>query len=401
MEARSKKKKRNNIPKIDLFLPPKKKSGTGALRRFTIDLAEALGGEGAYTRVIDLEKEGLDGFARLVKKQKPHVTLSFNGLLPDSSGQFLAEYLDIPHLAYVVDAPNLYASLALSSRTQVLSIDQHFKDLFSMLGCSDPLFLPHAAPSNIRIEAKENASYPLVFIGTYIDVQKRKQLWIKERGSLVATSLLKVCQRALCDQSISYYRALFEEIDHLIKNGVKINIDKNTILEFLYEVELVLRGMDRIEMVKALEGLPLHLFGGSIDEGSWNDVISKKSSITYHGPCDFDRALSVIKDSAILLNSTPSILQGLHERILYGSLQGASVVTTSSLFVEAQFSNKEISFYSYGKWEELFLTVENLLKEKKKRLRMVANAQKKILKNHTWKHRAKKILELDYFSHSS
>jgi len=87
--------------RIDLFYAAR--SQYGVLDDFTQQMYVALSRLGIDCRLLEVIKEDpLNQFIHKLIENPPECTLSFNGLLPNTNGDFLADYVEIPHIACIV-----------------------------------------------------------------------------------------------------------------------------------------------------------------------------------------------------------------------------------------------------------------------------------------------------------
>lgn len=137
----------------------------------------------------------------------------------------------------------------------------------------------------------------------------------------------------------------------------------------------------RRRILKMLEGLPIELFGyGSEGRG-----------FPAHGPQEWEEMLKIFEESRFVLNITPKIKSGSHERIFESLAAGALPLSTPNRYLEKEFPNGEIFFFDEA---TLRPQLEALLADEPARAQRVQKGRKKVLEKHTWKERARALLQI-------
>lgn len=102
-----------------------------------------------------------------------------------------------------------------------------------------------------------------------------------------------------------------------------------------------------------------------------------------------------MKNSQILLNSSPMFKLGAHERIFYGLGCGALVISNETPWLNDHFINGEdILMYQVKKLPEMNQKIKYLLNNKEERISCTRKGQNKVLLHHTWDVRAKELLNI-------
>lgn len=268
----------------------------------------------------------------------------------------LGDLWEIPHLSLLVDPP-IYFLHHLSGKYGYCScVDQLDCDFIQ-----DPrtFFLPHGVDPKYQTHPRKERPHEVVFFGTCVDYEEIAASWLKqERDLLYAAS-----ERVLSPVGISIAQALLE-----------LNVAPIDLPRYHGEVDRYTRGKDRVELIRSLKSHPIHIWG----EGPWKKYLPDHS---IHPPLSFDQTLEVMKESKIVLNSSPRFKGGAHERIFYAIMCGAAVLTGENSYLSKHLS--EIFTYRFGKWEDLSL---ERWEEK------AQEAQQQVLSSHTWDTRAQTIL---------
>ncbi len=276
----------------------------------------------------------------------------------------LGDQWQIPHLSMLVD-PAIYYLHQLQGKYSVVScVDREDVAYVHGLGFERAFFLPHGVDGDLS--GCPQKLYEVVMVGTCYDYEQIRSAWSPEMRSL----LDGVAQRVLMEKETSILRGLIEA-------GVEKELGY-----YHHELDLYLGTKDRVELVKALKGFDVHIWG----EGPWQKYCPEAIC---HPSLSFVEALEVMKRAKIVLNSSLRFKHGSHERIFHGIMCGALVMTGESSYVAEHFCDEEsLLTYSYGKWDE----AREKLAAVSNREEIVAKGRAIVEREHTWEARAKSLL---------
>lgn len=374
------------IKRIDLFMPPR--SQYQVLHYFTKCFSEALSRTGVKTRILEAQHDQPKPFLDAIANDPPDCTLSFNGLLPDEEGRFFCDMINIPHVACLVDAPQHFVSLSLSPLTIVTEVDQFSCDFLEGVNCKNVLFMPHGVEYSLISPPKENEERPIdvLLLASFIDFDAIYKNWKATLPKSLSNALVEAAEVTLADRDIPYVQAMVQAIDKHTKLDPELDPQNIDFLVLLDQLEDFINGKDRLELVKAIKDVPVHIYGAS-SEG-WKKHAPNSNIIT-HTSVDFVEGLQLMRKSKIVLNSCPSIKNGAHERIFAGLACGAAVLTDENPYMHENFKHKnDILFYRHSFWKEANECIHEYLSDPKKRLKLVLKGQEALKEGHTWDHRA-------------
>lgn len=379
------------IERIDLFMPPR--SRYQVLHHFTLQLAEALSRLGVRTRVIEAQRERPKEFIDTILSDPPECTLSFNGLLPDAEGRFFCDLIQIPHVACLVDAPQHFLTLTQSPNSIITCVDRFACDFFEGLNFQNVIFLPHAVDKKLMVppSVTDNREYDVIFLGSYIDFEEIQHTWQNTFDPALCKALEEAAESVLMDRELSCVQALAQALDHQMKHSADLDPNKLDFVTILDQLEDYINGKDRVELVKAIKDVKVHIFGEP--HNRWKKHLKGSPNVVVHEQVPYEKALDLMLHSKIVLNSCPSIKQGAHERIFAGISCGAAVLTNENAYMHENFKNREnILFYRPGKWSEANQLVNEYVHDDNKRLTLVKKSQEIVLEGHTWDHRAATLI---------
>jgi len=376
------------LKRVDLFMPPI--SQYSVLHHFTRKLAEGFNRVGVNARILEAEKNNPKPFLDAIFSDPPDCTISFNGLLPDENGNFLADMIKIPHVALVVDSPNQYFPLATSKYTIVASVDRFYCDFFRGLGCPHVLFIPHAVEAELATSPKTERVFDVVMLGSFLDPEKIRQDWLKV---CTPPELCKIMDEAaeisLMQDETSYIKAFVEAIAR--QEGKFGGLDPSTINYPLVfdQLEAFIRAKERIELIKSIKDAKVNLFGSGAVPITQKYLRNSNANVIAHDGVPFEQALEIFKKTKITLNSAPHLKDGSHERVFSALAAGSSVISSESSYLREIFKSKDgLIFYSFKDRNKVNDEVNRLLHNEAERQKSVQSKQKTVLDGHTWDHRA-------------
>lgn len=384
------------IKHIDLFMPPK---GTYlALHEFTKQLGEALKRQGIECRILEAQHTNPKPFLDAILHDPPDCTLSFNGLLPDKNGRFFCDMINIPHVACLVDAPQMFLALTQSSNSIITSIDRHFCESFLSMDFPNALFMPLAAEAKLAgeplIEDDSNRPYDVLMPASFFgDHDALRTSWKQKYHRLLCDALDEAIETTFNDTETSYIQALAQAIEKRLNIDSTFDVHSIDMMQVLDELERYIKGKDRVEIVKGITDAEIHIVGN--DSKKWKEFLgSKQSNVIFHDEVSYSEIIKMMKKSKIVLNSSPGIKNGAHDRVFIGLAAGALVLTNENIYMNENFeSEKDILYYRPKYWSLANDLVNKYLADSSKRYAAVKSARKKILEGHTWDHRAATLLK--------
>lgn len=292
----------------------------GTTPHFSKALAAGLEKEGAHARL-----HWIDDFFRSALNNPPDFTCSFSDI--HMNGQPLAALWNIPHLSMLVD-PAIYFQHHIHPNSYISCVDPN--DV-PFLNHKNAFYLPHGGDPAHLTPPDTHRPYDVVFFGTCLDLPPPHPL-----GDAILT-----------------------------KQGPTL-LETTTDPELHHTLDLYIRAKDRIDLLNSLKDHNLHIWGS----GPWEKYVPHA---TIHPPIPFTETVEIMKQAKVVVNSSPRLKNGWHERLFYGALCGAAPLSAHPLGYS----------YTYGLYEPQDFTNWQ---------EVAACAQAEVLAHHTWAHRAKTLL---------
>ena len=261
-------------------------------------------------------------------------------------------------------------------------------------------FLPHGGlTKNIEeknkiksfIEYKKQKSIDIVFAGTFLnDIEKP---W-HDNLAYPSKLLDEVFELFMYDDYLS------------IQEAFKIVFDRNKILfssigkiqlSNLYRVvQNYIRSYSRILLIKKLSESGLNI---TICGNGWENFAKEHKNINYIGALDIKENLELIKKAKVLINVTPTLRNGSHERVFTGMLNNTVLFSDRSRYYDEFFEDeKNILYYSFNSLNDDIKKLKEILKDDKKLFDISQSAYKIVVKNHTWENRVKTKKKIENLS---
>lgn len=383
------------VERIDVLMPPRHRSGYGVIPYFTRHFVAALSRQGVNCRLLGGDSGLPMNLIGELMQDPPDCTLSFNGLLPDDKGRFLCDIVQVPHVAYLLDSPNKFLSMARSPGNIATFVDQQWADFFLRLGHRNTLFLPQAAERSFQADIGADRPYPVTFLGTCFDINALRASWNEQYSPAMCAVMDTAVEIALGDQVTSYIEAFTQAMDQRLRQWGDVDPNEMPFAQVLEDIELLIRGRDRIELLLSIKDIPVHVFGlENGGDAGWDHYLKRApGNITFHGAVTYPEGLEIMKQSRIIVNSCPSIKWGAHERIFSGFLAGAAVLTNDNGYIRHIFEPyREILLYRHDAYDQVTSTLQRFLDSEADRSEMIERARQKVLAEHTWDHRAHALI---------
>ncbi|WP_123377712.1 glycosyltransferase family protein [Aliarcobacter butzleri] len=236
-------------------------------------------------------------------------------------------------------------------------------------------------------EYKNQKSIDIVFAGTFL--KNIERTWQNDENYL--TKLLdEVIELFMYDDYLSIqesFKIIFE------KYKIKFSTIGKVQLASLYRmVQDYIRAYTRNYLLKKLvqSGLNITICGNG-----WESFAKEHKNINYIGALDIKENLELITKAKILINVTPTLRNGSHERVFTGMLNNTVIFSDKSSYYDEFFEDKKnILYYSFNSLDEDIEKLKNILKDDKKLYEISQNAYEIANKHHTWENRVDTMLEM-------
>lgn len=350
----------------------------GVLPHFTQKFHEALLAAGINSRLWVVNKDEPKEFFKELQEDPPLCTVSFNYCIKGEK--------NIPHVNILVDAPYYFFNQMSLGNIIWTCTDRIDEGIYSKLGFDNIFFLPHAA-EKIDI-SKQEKKYDVVMLSSHIDYEEIRKQW----NELYSDGLVEVMDNAVAmmlkSPAMPSYQAFVDALDvYQAKGG---GIGDISLTHIFHQIDLYIRGIDRVELVRSIKNARVDIFGSSKNDG-WKKYIDQPN-VFIHDELPFTEALDVIRQSKVVLNSCPTIRDGAHERVFNALASGALVVSSESRYLREEILPGAIIFYEGSGKAHIGPLIDDYLNNPQERTPSLQIAREIVLQNHTWEQRAKQLV---------
>lgn len=375
------------LAKVDVLMPSK--SLYEVQHHFAQKLFEAFVRAGLSCRLL----EGDDRYLVPIHSP-PDFTIGFNGGLQVEEGQMLADIVRIPHVACLIDPPFRFLNLISSPYTIITCDDRFCCDFVHALNCPNVVFLPHAVEPELAPNPDLPRIYEVAMLATFIDCEKRRLAWRTSFPPDICQAMEEAIEASLGDDTTPFILAVQQALHPLLHTASgALAIPSEMYYRIYAEVEIYIKGRDRLDLLAALPECQVHIFGSSIDERGWQEHFKGHPHIIVHPAVSYEQALQVMQQSKIVLNSCIKNKTGAHERIFSAAACGAVCVTNENEFLKAYFQGgQDMLFYRRQELEKLAPAITRLLEDEPHRAAVAQKGRDIVMSHHTWDHRVRHLL---------
>lgn len=353
-------------------------------KNYAKELGKAFEHKGFHSRMIDIAGGDFRSYLIGCIEKKPALTITFdlNALVIQDS--FLWENIGAKVLLYGLRTPLEAWTISKRSKGATLGVvDQNLYDSFSCNSSENILFLPLAL-SKEQILTQRDPIYEITFFANYVDSEEEKASWSDLYSQEVFEMLEKASEICLSSKEHSCLSAL-EEARRIL------DIDPLGIFlpSLYYTLHTYCTAKEQLSLLKSLYPLKTDLFGGQKGIKGWKKVMRELSHVTLHGPISYEETKEIAARSKMVLNSSPALRFGLHDRILSGVAGGALPITSESSYLKNIFGDS-LLYYTPGKAIDTH-EIGHLLQDSKERRSRNEQAREILLHSHTWDNRAETL----------
>jgi spore maturation protein CgeB len=317
-------------------------------------------------------------------KDPPDLLIGFNGV-PREEERYYCDILQCPYLSLLVDPFFRFAGLTASPYT-ILGCDD-FSGLSGLqrMNFDRALFVPHAVEPELAPDPQMKRIYDVSFLATFIDYEARRSAWKSTYPDLICQAMDEMVEQTFADPQLPFVNAVIGKLQQVYQEypALKSLIDDPWTI--FYDIELYIKGKERVDLLRAIQTIPVHVFGNTIDPMDWKKFFEKQSNIIVHDAVPYEESLKILQKSKICLNSSIKNKFGAHERIFSGLAAGALVLTNENPYLKKFFAHDvDIAFFQFNHLNQMDSCIRSYLLDEDKRQLVVENGREIVMSYHTW-----------------
>lgn len=365
------------------------------LNVFAQQLGKALEEQGQCVEYYDVEREDVNGLARLVN-QSYKALIGFQTWImsvqrKEGDGNFF-DLIHGPKYNFYVDHP-IWLAKQLESVPKDFSIlthDRNYKKFVEhyFKNVRKTFLLPPGGRTSVDDIWEKERGYGIAFLGTYGDYRKKLAV-IRDCVPKVRHLAAKYLFFMTKNTNLTAEEALKKALEHY-----SICVSEQEFLALFGEMKAVIQCVmyyyrERVVQTILEAGLELHVYGDSWEESPF----CGDKNLICHKAVESDEALEVLQNSKISLNVMAWHKDGFTERIADSMLAGAVVVSDKSTQLEEDYK-EECKLFLLEHLENLPVVLKELLEQEEERKKIAQKAYQKAIRCATWEKRAEQLLAL-------
>lgn len=322
---------------------------------------------------VTLDDRGYEQIYNLMHQRIVDCTFSINQIIGSA---IFFETFGVPHIHLSLDSL-FWCNLDLLQESHLVPcfVDPESASMWHDMHQQKTFWFPHACSLPIFEDYSWQKDIPFLFPCSYIDDEHMYSLWQYDWGAETATLLAREAELFLHAPTEEYFSFL-----HRVYDACDMK-DRISPVVFCKSMDTYLRGRDRANVLKTLEGQTVNI---ASDTDAFEKYVRRFPSVEFvhEGECSFEQLLPLFKRARCVVNSLPTLRCGLHERVLYALAYGCALYSSSMKMLPSwMHEGNMVAFYDQG---DRFPQVPNK--------KMHEKAWKWIEKEHTWDVRIQKLL---------
>ena len=223
----------------------------------------------------------------------------------------------------------------------------------------------------------------VLFMGQVEDYEAHINHLKETMPELVFGLMNQIYELAIQHSALSFW-----QIFQILEKHIGLKLDIHQYLLLFRNVEVLITNKRRIDMIKALDGVKLKVFGNEL----WKKYLP--DSAEYMGECDYNDSVDIVNQAKILLSSQPfQHTLSIPERIFNASAVETFVLSNDVKSVELAYGDN-LGYFTNADFSVIKDKINYFLEHEEERQEKAKNAYKITAEKHTWKHRADAILQI-------
>ncbi len=301
----------------------------GCLEYHTKGLEEAIQKARIPCHSFHVDKEGLYSLIQSIKDKEINHFITFKRLNGGKGSLSIQKMFNAPIVLGLVEF-SFHHQTQIDSEVPVICIDESDEAYLKITGNKTAFY----QPLGVRplVDKKLERDIDISFFGNIVDPV---ELMLKAKGTFsseVFQSVSNMIDYLLKNPEVSHLELLTRYLGHY-----SIDHIKNQPYPIFCAIEYALRSLDRIYLLKNITKYPIHLYGKPRWERGWKEIFKGHSHIKVLGEVSYDKSIELMARSHLVLNSSPHLRHGIHERVFYSLLMGTPCLSNDGPKIREYF----------------------------------------------------------------
>lgn len=354
----------------------------GCIEYHTKGLEMAINRAGIKTHAFHVDKEGIYSLMHSIKDKDIAHFISFKQMSGGKQSASIQNMFAAPVILGLVEF-SFHYSKHIDPKYPVVCIDQKDADYLNITGNKHTIALPLGARPLERPKCKKEID--VVFFGNCIDpielLKKSKKSFSRESY----ISINNMIEYLLETPEESHLELLYQYL-----GNYSVNYLKNQPYSLFCALEYALRSLDRVNLIKSIKEHSVTVYGVPRYKNGWEEIFKGQKNVTVKGSVPYEKTIDLMAKSRVVLNSSPHMRYGIHERVFYSLLMGTPCISNKGPVLSKNFGEDAGIFtYSNSSKEPIDALIDRALNCPVKALQ---NGREKVLKEYTWDTWFKKYL---------
>jgi hypothetical protein len=172
-------------------------------------------------------------------------------------------------------------------------------------------------------------SHRMVFVKTGVSPAARRAQWAARPARVRA--VLEDAATEACRHGTMGLTDLL--LDAMAAHSLMLDGRVDVLMSLMHELDVYVRAERSTRMVQALSRLPAKIVGRG-----WDHIDRSEARATFHPPLPATQLPELMADTQFVVNTTPNVASGTHERVLAGFAARACVVSDLNDYLRASFA---------------------------------------------------------------
>ena len=318
-----------------------------------------------------------------------------------SNQKSIYEYLDVPYVAVLLDAPynTSTGNLGFECKKHFLCLldKSHLgivKKLYPDKKFYGEMFLPLggiAGGNEDEVFSRERP-YDVVVSASSFSSGNPVRFWHEDEADKNFIRILDDVADYLLTEPVSVAEG-FKYV--LNERGLYDDKFMLAMIPYYFKVFRYIKTVRRAKSIELLVKNDIHV---DIFGDGWDNVPIVRDNIgkcvRLHKGTSYQEALDLMARAKVVFQDQAEFNNGAHDRVFSAMLSGAVVVSEYSSYLDKEFSNgKDIFMYDWKNGISQVNVINELINDESKRLSAAVSAYGKVNERHRWMNRAQSIVE--------